>query len=207
MFTALLALGAASSVVVSAVPIDTNSGPLLVPTSTTTSAYIPTSTSVSGAAVPKASLDDPSHDSDDVLPGVAPLSRSSDQHLHRRTDPKNTDHNGANQASTGGEPSTGGGPSTGERSSTNRAQAVPSGLPANLVPTPLFVAAPAGMTAEEIARENARRIHRNQERTNSMMRDGQAQILAYMEAHNMKIEGVGVNARLVPKDPPGPSRQ
>ncbi|KAJ3971409.1 hypothetical protein EV361DRAFT_220907 [Lentinula raphanica] len=81
MFTALLALGAVSSVVVvSAVPIDTNSGPSLVTTSSTTSAHTPTSTSVSNAAVPKALLDDPSSiDSDNVLPGVAPLSPPSDR--------------------------------------------------------------------------------------------------------------------------------
>ncbi|KAJ3718177.1 hypothetical protein C8R42DRAFT_723550 [Lentinula raphanica] len=83
MFTALLALGAVSSavVVVSAVPIDTNSGPSLVTTSSTTSAHTPTSTSVSNAAVPKALLDDPtsSIDSDNVLPGVAPLSPPSDR--------------------------------------------------------------------------------------------------------------------------------
>ncbi|KAJ3818814.1 hypothetical protein F5880DRAFT_1189213 [Lentinula raphanica] len=70
MFTALLVCGAASSVVVvvSAAPIDMNSGPSLVLSSTTsTSTHHPTSTSV----VLTARLDDPTINSDDVLPGVA----------------------------------------------------------------------------------------------------------------------------------------
>ncbi|KAJ3825717.1 hypothetical protein F5880DRAFT_1610872 [Lentinula raphanica] len=55
MFTTLFAFGAASFVVVSAVPIDMNSG--LSPTSTLTSdSHIPTSTSLS-AAPPSALLD------------------------------------------------------------------------------------------------------------------------------------------------------
>ncbi|KAJ3839900.1 hypothetical protein F5878DRAFT_614936 [Lentinula raphanica] len=91
MITTLLALGAVSSVVVvSAVPIDTNSGPSLVPTSTTmTSGHTPTSTSVSSAAASSAILDDPIN-SDNVLPGVAqsldrvPLPK---RHQRRRAPP------------------------------------------------------------------------------------------------------------------------
>ncbi|KAJ3757729.1 hypothetical protein EV360DRAFT_83750 [Lentinula raphanica] len=65
MFTTLLAFGAASFVVVSAVPIDTNSGPS--PTSTLTSdSHTPTSTSLSAAAASSTLLD---------LSGVAPLSQ------------------------------------------------------------------------------------------------------------------------------------
>ncbi|KAJ3758862.1 hypothetical protein EV360DRAFT_82645 [Lentinula raphanica] len=131
MFTALLAIGAASSVIVSAVPIDTNSGPSLVPT-TTTSTHIPTSTSPTNAAIPKAPLDDPTIDFDDV-PGVAPLSRSSDrvlhEHLQRRADPKGTDSKGAND-----QPPTGGGQAAPDpRSNTNRGPP-PPGWPAGSVP-------------------------------------------------------------------------
>ncbi|KAJ3772493.1 hypothetical protein FB446DRAFT_736466 [Lentinula raphanica] len=90
MITTLLALGAVSSVVVvSAVPIDTNSGPSLVTTSSTTSGHTPTSTSVSNAAASSAILDDPIN-SDNVLPEVAesldrvPLPK---RHQRRRAPP------------------------------------------------------------------------------------------------------------------------
>ncbi|KAJ3817048.1 hypothetical protein F5880DRAFT_1618655 [Lentinula raphanica] len=67
MFTTLLAFGAASFVVVSAVPIDTNSGPS--PTSTLTfDSHTPTSTSLSAAAASSTLLD---------LSGVAPLSQAA----------------------------------------------------------------------------------------------------------------------------------
>ncbi|KAJ3718731.1 hypothetical protein C8R42DRAFT_739629 [Lentinula raphanica] len=67
MFTTLLVFGAASFVVVSAVPIDTNSGPS--PTITLTSdSHTPTSTSLSAAAASSTLLD---------LSGVAPLSQAA----------------------------------------------------------------------------------------------------------------------------------
>ncbi|KAJ3970460.1 hypothetical protein EV361DRAFT_869267 [Lentinula raphanica] len=67
MFTMLFAFGAASFVVVSAVPIDTNSGPS--PTITLTSdSHTPTSTSLFAAAASSTLLD---------LSGVAPLSQAA----------------------------------------------------------------------------------------------------------------------------------
>ncbi|KAJ3818815.1 hypothetical protein F5880DRAFT_1188633 [Lentinula raphanica] len=104
MITTLLALGAVSSVVVvSAVPIDTNSGPSLVPTSTTmTSGHTPTSTSVSSAAASSAILDDPIN-SDNVLPGVAQsLDRVPLPKRHQRRAPSAGAGKDSGSASTNG---------------------------------------------------------------------------------------------------------
>ncbi|KAJ3768361.1 hypothetical protein FB446DRAFT_279920 [Lentinula raphanica] len=88
MFTTLLAFGAASFVVVSAVPIDTNSGPS--PTSTLTSdSHTPTSTSLSAAAASSTLLD---------LSEIAPLSQPAGDLLPERHQRRSIadNHNGGN---------------------------------------------------------------------------------------------------------------
>ncbi|KAJ3818813.1 hypothetical protein F5880DRAFT_1597769 [Lentinula raphanica] len=74
MFTALLASGAASSIVVSAAPIDMNSGPSLVTTMASSRTSTSTSTSIPSAA--PSTLFDNAINSDDVLDPLGPASLS-----------------------------------------------------------------------------------------------------------------------------------